>query len=300
MPQARATGSLRGWFIRPVFAYRYALPSTGRLAMSERRTALVTGASSGLGAAMTVRLAERGWTVFAASRSGKVPANRAEIVPLSMDVSATPSVEAGIRGMLAQAGRVDLVINNAGINFPGPAEEIPLDNGIELLQTNLLGVVRVTNAVLPHMRACRSGTILTIGSLAALVAPPGEAYYAASKSGLEGFLESLRYEVQTFGIRILLAEPGFIRTGFAEHAPDFPPLFADYDAIRAALARHWKTAIASGMPADEMARRIVAWAERPGGALRRRFGRDARTIPVLKRLMPERAFFAVTRRIFGI
>jgi NAD(P)-dependent dehydrogenase (short-subunit alcohol dehydrogenase family) len=264
------------------------------------RTALVTGASGGLGAALAIELARRGWTVFAGSRSGTAPEGARAITALTLDVTETSSVEAAVREILAAGENIDLVINNAGINFTGVAEEVPIDKGIGVMETNFFGAVRVTNAVLPHMRSRRSGTVLTIGSLAGLVAPPGEAFYAASKFALEGFLEALQHEVAGFGIRILLAEPGFIKTNLAACSPAIPARFDEYDPVRDALANQWKKSVDAGVDARLMAKHILDWTEKPGSRFRRRFGPDARWVPLLKALLPQSLFFAATRRAFGI
>jgi NAD(P)-dependent dehydrogenase (short-subunit alcohol dehydrogenase family) len=267
------------------------------------KIALVTGASSGLGAALAVELARRGWLVHAASRSGRAPAaasGRGRIRPLQLDVTAVDQVQHTVSALAAETGGIDLVINNAGINFSGVVEEVPLIRGAEIVETNFFGAVYVTRAALGSMRERRSGTILTIGSLAGLVAPPGEAYYAASKHALEGFMESLHYEVESFGIRVLLAEPGFIRTALATASPPIEAVHDAYERYRVALSAHWKEAIASGAHGHDVARRIVDWAERPGRAMRRRFGRDARWTLLAKRLVPEPLFFAITRKVFGI
>jgi NAD(P)-dependent dehydrogenase (short-subunit alcohol dehydrogenase family) len=267
------------------------------------KIALVTGASSGLGAALAVELANRGWVVHAASRSGGAPARPdagVEIHALKLDVTAIDQVQQAIASLQTDGGRLDLLINNAGINASGVVEEVPDTLGADIIRTNLFGAVYASRAALAAMRAQRGGTILTIGSLAGLVAPPGEAYYAASKHALEGFMESLQYEVAQFGIRVLLAQPGFIRTALATAAPDVGPIHPAYDRYRAAVRTHWQRSIAAGASAQAMAQQIVTWAEHPGRSMRRRFGGDARWIPIAKRVLPESVFFSITPRIFGI
>ncbi len=269
--------------------------------MTDRqKVALVTGGSAGLGAAMARELARRHWTVFAGSRSGKTPASDGDLRPLVLDVTSDESVTAGIAHTLEAAGCLDLVINNAGINFSGPFEEQTLEQASQVLETNVLGVARVTRAALAPMRARRQGTILTIGSLAGIVAPPGEAYYAASKFALEGLLEALHHEVRRFNVRILLAEPGYISTDFANPARDAPPTIPDYDRMRGVLHAHWRRSIQRGMNVDRAARKIVNWAERPGRSMRKRFGWDAQWIPIARAIIPESLFFHTTRWIFGI
>jgi NAD(P)-dependent dehydrogenase (short-subunit alcohol dehydrogenase family) len=265
--------------------------------------ALVTGASGGLGAAMARVLAETGWHVFAASRSARSDpvGDRGDgcVEPLHMDVTQEISIRAALAQVLQRGLSLDLLINNAGMDVSGVVEEIPREQGRAVMNTNFYGVVDTIRAALPHMREGRRGTILTIGSLAGLVAPPGEAYYPASKHAVEGFLESLQYEVAPFGVRICLAEPGFIRTNLACGAVNAPASCADYDTTRAALKRHWMAAIDAGMPVDDMAKRIVDWAVN-GRGFRKRFGLDALLAPIAKQLLPESIYFSGARRRFSI
>ena len=199
--------------------------------------ALVTGASGGLGAAMARALARREWHVFATSRSARSGTGGGlvdeHVEPLFMDVTQESSIRAALARVSECGLGIDLLINNAGINVSGVVEEMPKEQGRAIMDTNFYGVVDTIRAVLPLMRARRRGTILTIGSLAAFVAPPGEAYYAAAKSALEGFLESFQYEATPFGVRVCLAEPGFIRTNLARGAVDISATCADYDKVRA-------------------------------------------------------------------
>ena len=248
-------------------------------------------------------LAETGWHVFAASRSARPDpvGDRVDgcVEPLHMDVTQEISIRAALAQVLQRGLSLDLLINNAGMDVSGVVEEIPREQGRAVMNTNFYGVVDTIRAALPHMREGRRGTILTIGSLAGLVAPPGEAYYAASKHAVEGFLESLQYEVAPFGVRICLAEPGFIRTNLARGAVNAPASCADYDTIRAALKRHWMAAIDAGMPVDDMAKRIVDWAVN-GRGFRKRFGLDALLAPIAKQLLPESIYFSGARRRFSI
>ncbi|HET9990532.1 MAG TPA: SDR family NAD(P)-dependent oxidoreductase, partial [Kofleriaceae bacterium] len=159
--------------------------------MSEPRVALVTGASSGIGEAIAKRLAADGLRVFGTAR---VP--KGELVAL--DVTDDASVTACVAGVLAQTGRIDVLVNNAGYLFAGGVEEATLEQARAQLETNFFGVVRMLKAVLPHMRERESGHIVTISSLAGLVPVPFWAYYNASKFAVEGLCESLRHEVKPF------------------------------------------------------------------------------------------------------
>jgi len=252
---------------------------------------------------MARALDHKGWHVIAASRSAGSDPDRAfvgtQIEPLTMDVTMESSIRGGLARLSERGLMLDLLINNAGINVTGVVEEISKEQGRAIMDTNFYGAVDMIRAVLPCMRERRRGTILTIGSLAALVAPPGEAYYAAGKHALEGFLESLQYEAISFGVRICLAEPGFVRTDFARRAANIPATCVDYDNIRAALKQRWIAAIDAGMPVHDMADRIVNWAVN-GRGFRKRFGLDALWAPIAKQLLPEAVFFWIARRKFGI
>ncbi|HXY35016.1 MAG TPA: SDR family oxidoreductase, partial [Planctomycetaceae bacterium] len=248
-------------------------PMNLRANAGEHRIALVTGASGGLGAQIARSLAARGWTVLAASRSAKVPFMEEDLArriePMRLDVIDKNSI-AELGGTLKKRGlAIDLLVNNAGINASGVVEEISDEQGRTIMDTNFYGVAGMIRAILPEMRKRRSGTILTIGSLAGLMAPPGEAFYAASKHALEGFLEALQYEVTPFGVRICLAEPGFIATNLASAAAQTGAAIPDYDNVRQALKAHWEASISSGMKAAEMADRIIAWTLEGTGFRRR-------------------------------
>lgn len=267
------------------------------------RVALVTCGSSGLGAAICAELAQRHWHVVAASRRGTsptaAPADAGVIEPVALDVCHPESI-ADLASHLARRGQMpELLVNGAGINIHGVFEEVSAAQGRAIIDTNLHGVADTIRAFLPAMRARRRGTILTIGSLAGLLAPPGEAYYAASKHALEGLHEALQHELQRFGIRVCLAEPGFIRTDLARSAAEPAAQIADYTPVRQSLREHWTASVATGMPAERAARDIVQWAL-GGRGLRRRFGADACWLPWLKAVLPQRAYAAGLRRRFRI
>jgi NAD(P)-dependent dehydrogenase (short-subunit alcohol dehydrogenase family) len=214
--------------------------AVSKFAPADPHVAFVTGASGGLGAAMARALARKGWHVFATSRSARSDAG-GELVEehvelLFMDVAQESSIRAALARVSERGLGVDLLINNAGINVSGVVEEMPKEQGRAIMDTNFYGAVDTIRAVLPLMRERRRGTILTIGSLAAFVAPPGDAYYAAAKSALEGFLESFQFEATPFGVRVCLAEPGFIRTNLARGAVDIYATCADYVGPRGAQA----------------------------------------------------------------
>jgi len=178
--------------------------------MADRRVAVVTGASSGISEAIAGRLTEAGYRVFGASR--RQPGGGVEHI--AMDVNDDESVRAGVASVLATAGRIDVLVNNAGYLCAGAVEEIPLADAKAQFETNYFGVLRATLAVLPAMRERGTGHVITVSSLAGLVPVPFWDHYNASKFAVEGLMETLRHEVRPFGIQVALVEPGSIKTPF--------------------------------------------------------------------------------------
>ena len=161
------------------------------------RVALVTGASAGLGRACADRLAAAGWTVTGASRRGTGSTGWGGLV---MDVDDDTSVQAGVAGLLAEHGHIDALVAAAGWGVAGAVEDTTIAEAKAQFETNFWGCVRVVQAVLPQMRARRGGRIVLLSSLGGVIGIPFQAYYSASKFALEGFAESLAYEVAPFGV----------------------------------------------------------------------------------------------------
>lgn len=219
------------------------------------RSVLLTGSSSGFGLATAQRFASRGWRVFASMRDpGRGEALRARaarkgwrLTTPSLDVTRADSVAAAVDGVLAETGgRLDVLVNNAGYYAYGPLEETTPDELRAQLETNVVGVHRVTRAVLPAMRARRDGVVITLGSVSGRVALPVVGPYHASKWALEGMIEAWRLELAPFGVRVVLVEPGAFATALhdnermaAAFGPGSPyaPLVDAYRRESAALAR---------------------------------------------------------------
>ncbi|HVY36480.1 MAG TPA: SDR family oxidoreductase [Polyangia bacterium] len=189
--------------------------------MDATRSVLVTGSSSGFGRAVAERFASRGWRVFASMRDPARGASLRELAAAKgwrlstppLDVTQSASVDAAVGDLLREtAGRLDVLVNNAGYYAYGPLEETTPDELRAQLETNVVGVHRVTRAVLPAMRARRDGAVVTIGSVSGRVALPIVGPYHASKWALEGMIESWRLELAPFGIRVSLVEPGMFAT----------------------------------------------------------------------------------------
>jgi NAD(P)-dependent dehydrogenase (short-subunit alcohol dehydrogenase family) len=193
----------------------------------EPRSILITGSSSGIGRATAERFAARGWQVFASmrnpeSRGAELRARAAErgwrLTTPPLDVTRDDSVASAAAFVLRETGgRLDVLVNNAGFYAFGPLEETSADELRAQLETNVVGVLRVTRAVLPAMRARRDGTIVTLGSVSGRVAVPIVGPYHASKWALEGMIEALRLELIPFGVRVALIEPGPYQTALYDN-----------------------------------------------------------------------------------
>lgn len=201
---------------------------------STPRVALVTGASSGIGRATAQQLAGAGYRVFGTSRR-PAPHVAGSIELLALDVTSDASVEALVAHVMRRAGRIDLLVNNAGFGVaPAGAEESSLAQAQAIFDTNFFGIVRMTRAVAPHMRLQGSGHIINIGSVLGFLPMPYMALYSASKHAVAGYSEALDHELRTLGVRVSVVEPAYINTAFdANLLPPDAPL----PAYRAICAR---------------------------------------------------------------
>lgn len=190
----------------------------------KKRTALVTGASSGIGKATAERLTVAGYKVYGTSRRGAL-ANQQPFAMLSLDVTHDASVETAVDEVIRLEGRIDLLVNNAGFGVaPAGAEESSIAQAQAIFDTNFMGIVRMTRAVVPHMRQQRSGRIINIGSVLGFLPMPYMALYSATKHAVAGYSEALDHELRTMGIRVCVVEPAYINTPFDANLmkPDAP------------------------------------------------------------------------------
>ncbi|MEM9964784.1 MAG: SDR family NAD(P)-dependent oxidoreductase, partial [Asticcacaulis sp.] len=180
------------------------------------KVVLVTGASGGIGEATARRLLKAGYRVYATARNLKtltdLQAEGAQI--LALDVTDPVSAKAAVEDIVAAEGRIDVLINNAGYSQIGAIETLPLERIRAQFETNVFGLVHLTQLVLPVMRAQGGGTVINLSSIVGKLVFPGAGAYAASKHALEAFSDALRFEVSGFGVRVVLIEPGLIRTDF--------------------------------------------------------------------------------------
>jgi NAD(P)-dependent dehydrogenase (short-subunit alcohol dehydrogenase family) len=195
---------------------------------------LITGCSTGIGRATAVELTKRGHDVVATARRPETIDDLDVAAKLSLDVDD----DASVRDAVAAAGEIDALVNNAGFGVSGPVEQVTLDHGRSIMETNFFGAVRMVQAVLGQMRERERGVIVNVTSLAGRVAPPLGGFYSASKFALEGLSEALHYEVGHFGIRVRLVEPGIFATAFQgkeygfEITPPYDELEREWDTVR--------------------------------------------------------------------
>ena len=190
---------------------------------------LVTGSSSGIGLATALHFGRLGDEVYAGVRNlstatelaGAIEAEKLAIRPITLDVDDPVSVTRAVGEVLARSGRVDVLVNNAGIGGGGPIEDVPVDWVKSLFETNYLGAIRMIQAILPGMRARRSGAIVNVSSIAGRLAIAGHGHYSAVKHALEAVSEALAQEVHAFGIRVALVEPGVVVTPIFTKAKRF-------------------------------------------------------------------------------
>ncbi|WP_396624506.1 SDR family NAD(P)-dependent oxidoreductase [Luteitalea sp.] len=187
---------------------------------SPQRTVLVTGCTSGIGHATALRLHQAGWLVYATGRRPDALESlaKAGCRTLPLDVQDDASMQAAVERILREAGHIDALVNNAGYSQSGPVELVTMPQVRAQFETNVFGLLRLTQLVLPGMRARRQGRIVNIGSMGGRLTFPGGGVYHATKHALEALTDALRYEVAGFGIHVVLVQPGLIRTAFSTAA----------------------------------------------------------------------------------
>lgn len=261
--------------------------------------ALVTGASSGIGRATAKALLGAGYFVFGTSR--RAVAERSDgITMLTCDVTDDASVAQLVDEVLARAGRIDLLVNNAGIGLLGGAEESSTLQAQALFDVNVFGVLRMTNAVLPAMRRQKSGRIINLSSVLGLIPAPYSALYASTKHAIEGYSESLDHELRPFGIRVVLVEPAYTRTSFEENLVRPDRLLDIYDSARAGMNEVLRKATERGDVPEVAAGTVVKAATALAPRRRYAAGKLALQVSFLRRFVPESAFDKSLRKQNGL
>ncbi|SFG08743.1 Short-chain dehydrogenase [Duganella sp. CF458] len=251
-----------------------------------KKIALVTGASSGIGEATATRLSEAGFKVYGTSRRGAQGAKgKYEMLPL--DVTSDDSVRAAVAAVLAMEGQIDLLVNNAGFGVaPAGAEESSIEQAQAIFDTNFFGVVRMTRAVLPHMRARGKGRVVHIGSVLGFLPMPYGALYAASKHAIEGYSESLDHELRNWGIRSIVIEPAYTKTPFDANLLEPDAKLEAYAEVRKTVAHRVQEAMAGAEGPGVVAETILKAALASKPRLRYTAGTLARRLRLLRSFAP--------------
>jgi NAD(P)-dependent dehydrogenase (short-subunit alcohol dehydrogenase family) len=271
--------------------------------------AVVTGSSSGIGLAASLALAKNGYVTYATMRNlakqdsiqSVAEKEHLPVRTVQLDVTDENSVKNAIQSILSESGRIDLLVNNAGFGMTGAFEDIGMDEIKSLYETNVFGVIRVTQAVLPIMRKQGSGRIINISSGAGRIGYHGGSAYVSSKFALEGLSESMAFEVEQFGIKTVLVEPGFIRTNFAENIvtakkaqdPNSP---YSQTMMQMKSSSHRRRMIENAPDADLVASVIVEAATAKEPNLRYLAGKDVQQMVAAKKSMSDEEFQNMIRQ----
>ena len=266
------------------------------------KSILVTGASSGIGEATAIDLAHHGFKVFAAARRLEKLKSLAglahgRIIPIAMDVTDEASIASAMEEISKETDTLFGLVNNAGVSVMGPGESVPISDWRRQFETNVFGVVNVSKAVLPQMRAAGVGRIVNVGSVAGRIVAPFMTVYGASKHALEGLSDGMRRELKPHGVKVIIIRPGFTNTPFAEQEQEELEKYVDDDpyAEQVKLFKNWHSqGHVNGPPptmvADVIHKALIA--ERP----HTRYTVPAKMLPnlMLRNLAPS----ALTDRIF--
>lgn len=269
-------------------------------AKAHQKTALLTGASSGIGKAAALALMDAGYSVVGTSRSAAPGEVRDGIRMIACDVTSDESVAAAVALAHGELGHIDLLVNNAGFGVTGASEESSITQVHSLFETNYYGVVRVTNAVLPIMRKQGSGRILNVGSALGFIPAPYSAHYSATKHAVEGYSESLDHEVREFGVRVAVIEPAATRTSFESSNIPADTQVPVYNASRAKYLAAFGRSMSVADTAENVAETIVLAAGAKAPLLRYPSGKAARQVAFARRFLPRTLFDKILHKQFGL
>lgn len=267
--------------------------------MSKSKVVLITGVSSGIGRATAVKFATQGCRVFGTVRNPE----KAQAIPgvtlVEMDIRDEASVQRGIDSIIEQAARIDVLVNSAGVTLLGAMEETSVAEAQKLFDTNLFGLLRTIQAVLPHMRAQRAGRIVNVSSVLGFLPAPYMALYSASKHAVEGLSETLDHEVRQFGVRVALVEPSFTKTNLDLNAPQTVRKIPDYGQQFGAVSEAIQKNVQKAPDPEGVANTIVdaalgAW------KMRRTPKGEASLLAKLRRFMPAGPVEKGLRKTFGL
>lgn len=260
-----------------------------------RKTILITGASSGIGKATAQHFHSHGWNVVATMRK---PENEKELTELenvhleTLDVLNLNSIENAIKGGIKKFGKIDALLNNAGYGAYGPLEAFPRENIIRQFNTNVIGLLDVTKALIPQFRENKSGVIVNISSVGGQMTFPLGSLYHGTKFAVEGISESLHYEMKAIGVKVKIVEPGFITTDFGSRSFDFQAgEIEEYKPIIDSLMKQWQDPNNTVSPPSLVAEVVYAAVTDESNTLRYRAGDDANYLLDNRKQLSDEEFF---------
>ncbi len=267
------------------------------------QTILITGASSGIGRVTAEHFAAQGWNVIATMRRPEAETALTDlpnVLVTRLDVTDPASITAAVAAGIDRFGAIDALLNNAGYGAYGPLEAFPMENIRRQFDTNVIGLLAVTQAVLPHMRAQASGVIVNISSIGGQMTFPLGALYHGTKFAVEGISEAMSYEMEAIGVRMKIVQPGLIATDFGGRSFDFTndESMAEYQGIVGALFAGWSGM--TGSPAQVVA--DVIWQAVTDGSdqLRYRAGDDAHALLDQRKAADDATFMAGIKGMLGL
>ena len=276
--------------------------------MNDQKVVVITGSSSGIGLESALILARNGYITYATMRSPEkdtsikaaVQNEGLPIKVVQLDVTDNISVKNAIDQIVSEAGRIDVLVNNAGYGLVGALEDLSIEEIKSQYETNLFGLIRVTHAVLPTMRKQRSGRIINISSGAGIFGYPGGSAYVSTKFAVEGLSESIAYELEAFGIKVVLVEPGFIRTNFgnamviAKKAQDSA---SPYSELMQKTMAGFTELAKNASDAELVAKIVLDVASNPNPHLRYLAGKDVESWVAGKKNMDEIEFYNMIKSL---
>lgn len=268
-----------------------------------KKTILITGTSSGIGKATAIHFQQKGWNVIATMRTPEkeTELNKLENVQLErLDVLDLESIDQAIKNGISSFGKIDAIVNNAGYGAYGPLESFPRENIIKQFNTNVIGLMDVTKAIIPHFRANKDGVIINISSIGGQITFALGSLYHGTKFAVEGISESLHYEMKEIGVKVKIVEPGMIATDFGGRSFDFQAgEIADYQPIIGALMKQWQNPDNTSSAASLVAGVIYTAVTDDSEQLRYRAGDDANFLLDSRKKMTDDEFFSMMNNQMG-
>lgn len=268
-----------------------------------KKTILITGASSGIGKATAIHFQKQGWNVIATMRTPQkeTELNKLENVQLEkLDVLDLESIDHAIKNGISRFGRIDAIVNNAGYGAYGPLESFPRENIVKQFNTNVIGLMDVTKAIIPHFRENRNGVIVNISSIGGQMTFALGALYHGTKFAVEGISESLHYEMAAIGVKVKIVEPGFIATDFGGRSFDFQAgEIEEYKPLINALMQQWQNPNNTVSPPSLVAEVIFKAVTDDSEQLRYRAGDDANFLLDSRKKMSDGEFFKMMNPQLG-